>query len=55
MEIIKYNKQIKNIINIEIKDYIERHEKIELEIISNLSQSNKFINNPKNYESYLFK
>ena len=47
LEIIRYNKRIQNILNLDIKDYKEQFEKfssIEIEIIPNKNQIGEFIN-----------
>ena len=52
LEIIKYNNNLKKRINININDYIEYHELIEIEIKPVNNKYGKFISIPKKYESY---
>ena len=44
MEITKYNKRIQKILNININEYKEYHEQIEIEIIPEKNKYGKFIN-----------
>ena len=44
LEITKYNKRIQKILNININEYKEYHEQIEIEIIPEKNKYGKFIN-----------
>ena len=52
LDIIKYNKNIKRRINININNYKEYQELIEIEIIPKINKYGKFININKGYEKY---
>ena len=57
LEIIRYNKNIKNKLNIKINDYKNEYSIIEIEIIPKENKYGKFINFPKakgesNYHIY---
>ena len=52
LEIIRYNKNIQNKLNKDIKDFKKEYYKIEIEIIPNKNQYGKFIRLPKRYEPY---
>ena len=55
MEIIKYNGNIQDKLNIDLYDYKKYYETIEIEIIpKNIKDKNTFINIPSRYESYVF-
>ena len=57
LEIIRYNKNIKNKLNIRINDYIKAYIRIEIEIIPKENENGEFIHLPKikgeaNYHIY---
>ena len=52
LEIVRYNKNIQNILNKGLQDFINEFSKIEIEIIPKENKFGKFISIPKKYESY---
>ena len=52
LEIVRYNKNIQNILYKGLQDFINEYSKIEIEIIPKENIYGKFINIPKKYESY---
>ena len=52
LRVIHYNKILKNILNIKLKDYINEHSKIIIEIIPNNIEFSTFINIKKEEESF---
>ena len=52
LEIVKYNKRIQNRLNLDVKDYKEYYEEIEIEIIPIKGKYGRFININKNDELY---
>ena len=52
LEIIKYNKKIQNRLNLDVKDYKEYYEEIEIEIIPTKDNYGEFINIDENDKLY---
>ena len=52
LEIIRYNKNIQNKLNKNVKDYEKEYSKIEIEIIPEKNQYGKFIRIPPKYKPY---
>ena len=52
LRVIHYNKILKNILNIKLKDYINEHSKIIIEIIPNNIEFSTFINIKKEEETF---
>ena len=50
LKIVKYNKRIQNRLNLDVKDYKEYYEEIEIEIIPIKGKYGRFININKNDE-----
>ena len=54
LNIIRYNKKLKQKLNKNLKDYIKEYLKIEIEIIPKENKYGKFINYNKNKESHIY-